>query len=132
MYYRIAADLILIVHFGFVLFVVLSVPVVWIGYFLNRKYVHDPIFRITHLAAMGLVIAQALCSAICPLTKWEAQLRLKAGAEQVYPGTFIQYWVHKIMFYEASQSTFLIIYLVFFAVIILTFVIVRPQRKRKN
>jgi hypothetical protein len=126
-FYRWLADLVLLVHFSFVVFVVVGLVLIWAGYFRGWAFVRNPWFRLAHLAAMGLVVAEALGGLTCPLTTWEADLRWRSGEGQRYEGSFIQHWVHRLMFFEASESTFTVIYAVFFLLIALSFWLVRPR-----
>ena len=121
------ADAILVLHFAFVLFVVAGLLLTWIGYFAGWKFVRNPWFRSAHLLAMAVVVAESLFGVLCPLTKWETALRLKAGEEAAYAGSFIQHWVHRVMFFEIPERTFTMIYVVFFVLIVLSLVVVPPQ-----
>ena len=121
------ADAILVLHFAFVLFVVAGLLLTWIGYFAGWKFVRNPWFRSAHLLAMAVVVAESLFGVICPLTKWETALRLKAGEEAAYAGSFIQHWVHRVMFFEIPERTFTMIYVVFFVLIVLSLVVVPPR-----
>ena len=121
------ADAILVLHFAFVLFVVAGLLVTWIGYFAGWKFVRNPWFRGAHLLAMAVVVAESLFGIICPLTKWEAALRLKAGEDPAYEGSFIQHWVHRVMFFEISERTFTMVYVIVFVLIVLSLVVVPPR-----
>jgi hypothetical protein len=125
------ADLILLLHLAFVIFVVGGLVVIWIGYFLRWRFVRDVRFRIVHLLAMAFVLGESLLGIICPLTTWEEQLRLRAG-QGTYGGSFIQHWVDRIMFFNVSERVFTVAYAVFFLLIALSFVVVRPERKRSE
>jgi hypothetical protein len=61
------ADAILVVHFAFVLFVVLGFALVLAGGALGWRWVRNRGFRYTHLAAIAFVAVEALADA-CPLT----------------------------------------------------------------
>ncbi len=54
-------------------------------------------FRILHLIAIVIVIVQSWVGVNCRLTSWKMLLREKAGAA-LYSGSFIQYWLHKLLF----------------------------------
>src|SRR5438093_4596768 len=95
------ADLILLLHFAFVIFVVGGLVVIWVGYFLRWRFVRDVRFRVAHLLAMAFVLGESLLGVICPLTTWEEQLRLSAG-QGTYGGSFVQHWVGRIMFFNVS------------------------------
>lgn len=127
--HAVLADAILLLHFAFVLFVVGGLMAIWAGYFAGWKFVRNPWFRVGHLAAMAIVVAEAVCGIVCPLTTWEANLRAKAG-EETYAGSFVQHWVHRVMFFEITERTFTVIYVVFFVLILLSLVVVRPRSFR--
>jgi len=126
-FYRLLADVILVVHFAFVAFVVLGLLAVWAGRFLHWSWVRSFWFRVAHVLAIGIVAGEALGGVICPLTTWEARLRELAGATGAYQGSFIQHWVHRLMFFEASQGVFTVIYITFFALVLASFWWVKPR-----
>ena len=132
--YRLLADILLVVHFAFVSFVVIGLFITWLGYFLRWTFVRNFYFRAAHILAMAVVLLEALFGVVCPLTTWEIQLR-KLGGQVVYGDqTFMQYWIHKIMFFDLEQTTFTIIYFCFFTALVLSFIFVFPEfpwRKEK-
>ena len=67
---------------------------------------------------------------ICPLTEWENYLRVREGQNQVYETGFMKEWIHKIMFFDFSELTFVIVYALFFALILLTFRVIPPDLKK--
>jgi hypothetical protein len=62
----------------------------------------------------------------CPLTTWENDLRLMAGGGQ-YSGSFVQHWIHRAMFFQASEFMFTTVYVLFFLIVLLSFCLVRPD-----
>jgi hypothetical protein len=131
-FYRLLADVILVVHFAFVAFVVLGLLAVWAGRFLGWSWVRNFWFRLAHVLAIGIVAAEALGGVICPLTTWEARLRELAGATGGYQGSFIQHWVHRLMFFEASQSVFTATYIAFFILVLGSFWWVKPRWRARR
>ena len=131
--YSALADLVLIVHTAFVAFVVLGLVLIWAGGYLKWQFVRNLWFRITHLAAIGMVAAEALAGFVCPLTTWENQLRMLASGEERYAGSFIQHWLHEVVFYEFSESVFTLVYVTFFLLVTFSFwcVPVRPPRRHR-
>ena len=128
------ADLVLVVHFAFVAFVVIGLLLVWLGWFRRWNFVRNFWFRLGHLAAIGVVAAESVLGFVCPLTTWEDRLRLLAGNEQRYAESFVQHWLHRVMFFDLGPRVFTIIYLVFFLTVALSLWRVppaRPQRRRK-
>ena len=128
--YLLAADVILLIHFLFVAFVVLGFIFIWIGYFTKQKFARNAKFRICHIVTMGIVLCESLIGMICPLTEWENYLRVRGGQDQVYETSFMKEWLHKIMFFDFSELTFVIVYALFFALILLTFRVIPPDLKK--
>lgn len=122
------ADLVLIFHFLYVLFVVAGLAAIWAGYFLNWVFVRDLRFRLAHLGAIGFVVAESLMGAACPLTVWEGQLRSADGG--AYQGTFLQHWMHRVLFYQIDEKIFTVLYVVFFVLVVLSFGVVKPRWSR--
>ena len=129
-FYLFLADVTLIVHFAFVAFVVGGLMLIWMGGLCRWSFVRNLWFRLTHLAAIGFVAGEALAGVVCPLTTWEDKLRLLAGDEGLYQGSFIKHWLHKLMFIEANQSTFTIAYAAFFLAVALSLWFVPPRWRR--
>ena len=75
LFYRILADIILVVHIGYVSYVVFGQLAILIGWPLRWKWIRNPWFRITHLTMILIVAYEAYFGILCPLTTWERQLR---------------------------------------------------------
>lgn len=84
------ANTVLAVHVLFVCFVVFGLLLIYLGFFLRWAWVRNPVFRLLHVAAIGLVVMQSWAGMICPLTTWEMALRARAGVD-TYTGAFIQH-----------------------------------------
>lgn len=124
--YLLLADLVLLVHFAFVAFVVLGLVAIWIGWFAKARFVRNFWFRAAHILAMGVVVVESVFGVTCPLTVWERDLR-RAGGAEVHEASFMQHWVHKLMFFDLTPATFLVIYVVFFSAMLLSLIVVRPN-----
>ena len=122
------ADLVLVVHVAFIAFVIVGLILTWIGWLRRWGWVRNLWFRLAHLAAIGVVAAQALFGIICPLTLWEDELRLLAGGEGRYAGSFIQHWLHQLIFFQAEGYVFTIAYVAFFLAVALSFWVIPPRR----
>ena len=129
-FYLALADLTLVVHFAFVAFVIVGLLLIWLGSPCRWAFVRNLWFRLAHLAAIGFVAAEALTGIVCPLTTWEDKLRLLAGGEGRYQGSFIQHWLHQVMFFEADQNVFRAAYIVFFLAVALSLWFVPPHWRR--
>ncbi|RTR06597.1 DUF2784 domain-containing protein [Halomonas nitroreducens] len=124
--YSLAADAILVVHAAFVVFVILGLALTLVGKPLGWHWVRNPWFRLAHLVAIGFVVLQAWLGALCPLTVWEMALRERAG-DVAYSGAFIAYWLHRLLFYQAPDWVFIIVYTLFGGLVGLGWVWVRPR-----
>jgi hypothetical protein len=128
--YRLLADAVLVVHFGFVFFVVGGLGVIWLGWALRWAWVRNFWFRLAHLLAMGLVLAETIGGMVCPLTTWENELRWLAGQGQSYAGSFVQHWLHRVMFYDVSRTAITLAYVAFFALLVASLWCVKPRWPR--
>lgn len=124
--YRIAADLVLLVHAVFVAFVVLGLAAILVGKLRSWAWVRNPCFRVAHLAAIGVVVLQSWFGVICPLTKWEMALRGRAG-DAVYAGAFIAHWLESILYYRAPAWIFAAAYTIFGVLVAISWYWVRPR-----
>lgn len=124
------ADIILIIHVLFVAFVVLGLFAVYAGYFLGWRWVRHRTFRMTHLCAIGYVVVQAWLGAICPLTTWEMALREEAGAD-TYAGSFIQHWLHRLLYFTAPEWVFILMYTAFGSLVLASWFVVRPTKRHR-
>jgi len=124
--YALAADAILVTHALFVVFVVFGLILIFLGKFFSWYWVRNRWFRIAHLLAIGIVVLQSWFGVICPLTTWEAALRLKAG-EAGYEDTFIGYWLNALLYYQAPPWVFVVCYTAFGALVLLSWFLVRPR-----
>jgi hypothetical protein len=127
--YTLLADAVLVIHLGFAAFIVLGFVLIWIGFFLKWSFIRNFYFRLAHLTAMGIVMVETLIGLLCPMTSWEVRLRLLAGGGG-YEGSFMQHWLHRILYIEISMEAFRVIYPVFFLFIALTFIVVKPRRTK--
>jgi hypothetical protein len=121
------ADLILIIHFSFVLFVVGGLLAIWIGAAMHWCWVRNLRFRIAHLAAIVFVTGEALAGIWCPLTVWEDALRGAASDK-----SFVARWIHRVLFCDFPEWVFGLAYVLFALLVTATFWIVRPASARKN
>ena len=123
------ADLVLVVHFAIVFFNVGGLALIWVGHFRRWAFVRNLTFRMAHLLAMSLVALQAVAGIECPLTVWENALRVRAGREQ-YSASFIEEWLGRVLFYDVSAQLLTACYVVFLAVVAVTYWRVPPRKRR--
>jgi hypothetical protein len=118
------ADLLVVVHFAIVLFIVGGLAAVWVGAPLGWRWVRNPWFRYLHLAAIGYVAAEALLGVACPLTVWEDLLR--GGAQ---PDSFVGRWVRRLLFYDVPEWVFTVAYVAWALATLATLRLAPPRRK---
>ena len=119
MSFTVLADVVLVLHFAVVLFVVGGMLAIALGVKLGWIWVHGWLFRLTHVAAVGLITLQAWLGQHCPLTILEGWLRTQAGEESFYEVSFVQYWLETIMYFQAPLWVFAIVYTLFGLLVIL-------------
>lgn len=127
--YSFLADAILVIHFAFVVFVVFGFILILAGLLARWSWIHNRLFRIAHLAAIGIVVLQAWLGQLCPLTIWENALRRRAGQAD-YSETFVEHWLHKILFYQAEPWVFTAIYTVFGVLVALVWFLGRDSGRK--
>ncbi|MGI9288494.1 MAG: DUF2784 domain-containing protein, partial [Pseudomonadales bacterium] len=124
--FLLVADAMLLLHVLFVAFVVLGLLLVIAGKAQAWSWIRNPWFRLIHLLAIGVVVAQAWLGIICPLTTFEMALRARAG-DATYSGSFISHWLEAILYYQAPPWVFIVCYSLFGAAVIASWFWVRPR-----
>jgi hypothetical protein len=117
------ADLILVTHFLFVLFVVGGLPAIWLGAARGWRWVRNLWFRAGHLAAIVLVTAESLAGIWCPLTVWEDALRGDRNDM-----SFVARIVHRLLYYSFPEWVFTALYSAFAVAVAATFWLIPPRR----
>jgi hypothetical protein len=130
-WYRLSADLILIVHAAFVGFVLFGLIVVWVGVARGWPWVRSLWFRGLHLAAIGFVVLQSYAHIVCPLTELENALRRHGGQVPYGPRGCVEYWLHRMIFYSAPPWVFITCYTLFGLAVAATFIWVPPRWPRR-
>jgi hypothetical protein len=87
MWYRLFADLLVLVHFAFVLFVVLG----------GLLVLRHPRLAWVHLPAAAWGATTEFTGWICPLTPWEQSLR-QLGGQAGYAGGFVDHYLVPVLY----------------------------------
>jgi hypothetical protein len=116
------ANLVLVLHFLYVLFVVGGLLLIWLGYALSWSWVRRRWIRVLHLAASGVVGLEAVAGIVCPLTVLEDALR-NSGNQA---GGFLQRWVSALLYWDWPLWVFTALYVAFTVVVATTFVLLPP------
>ncbi|TYT27172.1 DUF2784 domain-containing protein [Luteimonas viscosa] len=125
------ADAILALHVGVVAFVVLGLLAILAGGPLGWRWIRGLAFRATHLLLMLVIALQAWMGQLCPLTVWEQALRIRAG-QDTYGESFIQYWLSRLIFFEAPWWVFVFAYSAFAGLVIACWWRWPPVRRRAS
>jgi hypothetical protein len=76
------------------------------------RWVNARWFRLAHLAAIAVVVAEAWLDIACPLTTLEMWLRTQAGTV-AYVDDFIAHWLQRLLYYDLPPWVFLLGYTLF-------------------
>jgi hypothetical protein len=92
--YTVGAQLTLLLHFAWIIFVVTG------AFFLHRRRWR---WRLIHLASVGYSVAIEIYGWICPLTYLEQWLLERAGRRS-YEGDFVTHYVEKLIYLHAPKG----------------------------
>lgn len=126
---QLLADLVLLFHFLIVIFVLGGLPLIVAGNLFGWHWTNGWGFRGLHLAAIGIVVAEAWLGIACPLTLLEMRLRQQAGLA-TYDASFIEHWVQRILYYDAPPWVFTLAYTLFGAAVVAAWWKYPPGRRR--
>lgn len=121
------ADTILVVHVLFIAFVLGGQGCILVGVFRGWAWVRRRGFRIVHVVAVAVIAVQAWLGMVCPLTVGESFFRRAAG-EIPYTGTFVGYWLSKLIYCDAPQWVFTAAYTLFGLIVLLSWFFVKPVK----
>jgi len=124
-------DFILVTHALFVAFVVLGLVAILLEGLLHWGWLRNRRFRLAHLLAIAIVIAEAWFGLVCPLTEWESRARAAAGGSG-YSTSFIQHWLHELLFYDFEPWVFTVAYTAFGILVLIAWLLVPPERGQKR
>lgn len=128
--YKILADIIVVMHFAWILFMLIGFILTVIGFW-KREIFDWLLFRILHLFGIVYVSLLAIMGKYCPLTIWENTLAAKYDPSLIYPGSFMVHYAQKLVYPELNP---LIIQIptTFIAVFTILVFIIKPPKKIKQ
>jgi len=130
MFYKIIADIIVVIHFIWIVFMLLGFFLTIYGFY--KKEIFDWwLFRTLHLSGILFVGLLTILRRFCPLTILENLSRIKYDPESTYPGSFIVHYIETLVYPDVNQ-TLLRVGTLFFAVFILAVYIIKPPIKIKK
>ena len=107
--YSLAADLVVIIHLAFAGFVIIGFFSLVVGPIFGWAWTYGKRFRIVYLICIVFVALEALLGVSCPLTILENRL-LRAAGESGYDRSFIGHLANQVLFYDAPEWVFTLIY----------------------
>jgi polyferredoxin len=122
------ADVVLVLHFAFVLFVVGGLALILVGAAAGWRWVRNRAFRYSHLAAIVFVAVEALVGVACPLTVWEVLLR--SGSPD--GPSFVGRWVSRLLYYDFPEWVFTLVYCLFAIAVAVTLWRVPPATRSRK
>ncbi len=99
MIYKLLADFVVFIHFFWILFL-------FLGVFWGRR---NRVIKIFHLGGLGFALFLQAFGWYCPLTYLEVWLRAKHHPNLVYTGSFIIYYLEKLIYLEISPIVILMV-----------------------
>ena len=120
------ADLIVAIHFGYVMLVVFGLFVILLGSALRWRFIRNFWFRVIHLAMILTVVFEALFGIPCPLTDWEYELRIAAGQQDATNVSFVARLIHKLIFFDFPPIVFTIGYCLFGLAVLVSWRLIPP------
>jgi hypothetical protein len=129
--YQLLADVVLTLHVAIVTFVVGGLVLIIVGNLRAWRWVNALWFRLAHLAAIAVVVAEAWFGVVCPLTSLEMWLRAKARTT-TYTGSFVEHWLQHILYYEAQTWVFTVGYSLFALAVAATWWYFPPRSNRRG
>ena len=129
MIYKILADMIVTMHFAWILFMLIGFIFTLYGFF-RKDFWNRWLFRTIHLFGILYVSSLAIMRKDCPLTLLENALRAKYSSALIYPGSFMVYYVEKFVYPDVNLLLILIptAFIAIFSIIIF---IIKPPAKIK-
>lgn len=129
--YQTLANMVLAIHVGLVAFVVLGLVIIIGGNLRGWRWVNNLWFRLAHLATIAIVVAEAWLGMVCPLTTLEMWLR-EQGGEITYAGSFIEYWLQSVLYFDLPAWVFILVYSLFGALVLACCWLFPPRFKRNG
>ena len=126
--YSLIADLILIIHASYVVFIIGGQVLILTGWIRNWEWPRNFWFRMLHLAIITFVTLETWIGMVCPLTILENMFREKSS-QAVYERNFINEWLSHLLFYEAPIWVFTATYTLFFLLVLFTLWEYPPNKK---
>lgn len=120
------AALVLSIHVLIIAFNLFGLVAVPLGAWRGWSFVHRPVWRLAHIASLGVTALQAALGRLCFLTEWQA-----LSEDQTRPEPLIMGWVNAMIYWPLPLWVFTLIYLLVFAYAVAMLWIVPLRRRAK-
>jgi hypothetical protein len=120
------ADLIVSIHFVYVIIVVGGLFIIVLGGALRWRFIRNFWFRATHLAMILIVVFETIFGISCPLTDWEYELRIAAGQYNAASESFVARLIQQLIFYDFPLIVFTIVYYLFGLAVLMSWWLIPP------
>ena len=124
---KILADIIVLIHLAWIVFMVVGFFLTLRGFF-HKAFFDRWVFRTLHLGGIVYVGSLAILREYCPLTILENTLRARYNPELTYPGSFIMYYAQKFIYPDIRPVVILIPTFIIVVFTIVVFIL-RPPAK---
>lgn len=131
MSHKIFADAIIVLHFLYILFMLLGFLLTGYALFFREKFFDRWLFRSLHLLGIFYVVSLSILGKYCPLTILENELRLRYEVYSVYSGSFIVHYLEKLVYPDVNPLVIQIptVFLAMFTIVVF---IIKPPKKIKS
>jgi hypothetical protein len=102
MFYKISADIIVVIHFIWIIFMLLGFFLTIYGFF-RKNFFDWWLFRTLHLSGILFVGILTILRRFCPLTILENLSRARYNLESTYPGSFIVHYIERLVYPDVNQ-----------------------------
>lgn len=130
MVYKIFADIIVVMHFVWILFMLWGFILTLVGFW-RRGFFERWLFRTLHLFGIVYVSLLAIMGKYCPLTIWENTLRAKYAPGLTYPGSFMIHYIEELVYPDVNPLIIQIPTISIAVFTVLVFIISPPQRIKR-
>lgn len=130
MHLKLLADFIVVIHFVWILFILVGFFLTVLGFF-YKAYFEKWIFRTLHLIGIFYVAILAVAGKYCPLTVWENSLRAQYDPSLTYPGSFMIHYIERFIYPEVHPLS-IIVPTAFIAIFTIAIYIIKPPGKIRS
>ncbi len=106
MFYKLAADFVVLIHFLWIIFLIF-------GVFIGKK---QRAVKVFHIAGLGFAVIIQIFGWYCPLTHLEIWLRQRHDPLLIYSGSFIVYYMEKLIYIELTAGIVFVLTLILISI----------------